>query len=114
MCVPIVFYDAIRKRTPSAWIISIGYLTALLPWVLFVNRCVFSYHFYPTSFFMLMAIVYVIRSQLKKSRSSYAWVLLYLAVCIVLFFLFLPATAGFGAPQSYMKFLEWLPSWYFG
>lgn len=114
VCVPIVFYDAIRKRTPSAWIISIGYLTALLPWVLFVNRCVFSYHFYPTSFFMLMAIVYVIRSQLKKSRSSYAWVLLYLAVCIVLFFLFLPATAGFGAPQSYMKFLEWLPSWYFG
>ena len=71
LCVPVVFYDALRNRIPAAWIISIGYVTALAPWVLFVNRCVFAYHFYPTSFFMLMAIVYVLRMLLKKKRKSY-------------------------------------------
>ena len=38
-------------------------------------------------------------------------------ICVLafgLFFLFLPATAGFGTERAYIHFLEWLPGWYFG
>lgn len=112
--VPYTIYCAIKKRDSAAWIISIGYLSAFLPWVSLVKRCVFAYHFYPSSFFMIMAVVYAAKAILEKHPKK-AWIIYLFAIaCVILFFMFLPAIAGFGTVNSYIKFLEWLPSWYFG
>ncbi|NCB32940.1 MAG: phospholipid carrier-dependent glycosyltransferase [Erysipelotrichia bacterium] len=112
--VPYTFWCAIKKRDSAAWIISIGYLTAFLPWVSLVKRCVFAYHFYPSSIFMIFSIVYAARAIMIKHPKKIFLIYFFAIACAVLFLMFLPATAGFGTENSYIKFLEWLPSWYFG
>ena len=109
-----VFYEALRKRRAEAWIITVGILTALGPWVSFVQRCVFSYHYYPTSIFTAMAVICFFRGMEKKDVKWRNLLYAFLAVYVFLFVLFLPATAGFGTSQAYIKMLEWFPSWYFG
>ena len=45
--------DGIRTKKQSALVIVIGYITALAPWMI-ITRCVFAYHFYPTSIFAII------------------------------------------------------------
>lgn len=108
-------YCAIRHRSRNAFIIVIGYLTALGPWVLLVSRCVFAYHFYPTSMFVILAIVYCAKKIKESDEKLFnKCFLIFTTVYLLLFILFLPVTAGFGTTVSYIHFLEWFPSWYFG
>ena len=115
-CVFYVLYACIARRDKTAWFILIGYITALGPWVLLVKRCVFAYHFYPTSFFTMLAIAYVCQVLLDRDKNGRAKKLIrvFLIAYVLLFVIFLPATAGFGTTQSYIKLLEWFPTWYFG
>lgn len=114
LAVPYTIFCAFKKKDPAAWVISVGYLTALIPWVSLVKRCVFAYHFYPSSLFMIMALVYAIRDLSAKQPKSHIFIKIFIVASVFVFFMFLPATAGFGTTTTYIKFLEWLPSWYFG
>lgn len=104
--------DLLVKRQREAWVIMVGYLTALVPWLL-VTRCVFAYHFYPSSCFLILAVVYFFRRIMDRSWGKW-FIIIFLTAYVILFFAFLPATAGFGTTQSYIKAMEWFPSWYFG
>lgn len=109
------FIDMFRRRSGNALIIITGFLTAIGPWVLLVSRCVFAYHFYPTSFFEMLAIVYCAKILLEKNAHFFRIAVpVFEAVYILLFVAFLPVTAGFGTTYAYIKLLEWFPSWYFG
>ena len=81
-------------------------------WLL-VTRCVFAYHFYPSSCFLILMIVYVF-AKIIDQKWGKLFIGIYLAAYLILFFAFLPATAGFGTTLSYIKAMEWFPSWYFG
>ena len=106
--------DIFRHKSKEAFVITIGYFTALIPWMLLVKRCVFAYHYYPASIFMIMAIVYACRSLIRKDRKWKNIIIAFAVLSAVLFIIFLPVTAGFGTSVSYIKMLEWFPSWYFG
>ena len=106
-------YSCIKHKDSHAWWILIGFLTALGPWML-VDRCVFSYHFYPTSIFTIFAIVYMFQHLLQKYPQKTKWLYIFETAYILLFILFLPVTAGHGTVKAYIKFLEWFPTWYFG
>lgn len=112
--VPYTAYAGWKKKDAAALTILVGYLTALGPWVFLVNRCVFAYHFYPTAFFMLLGIVYALRDLAAVDRRAVFFIRFYLCACAIVFFLFLPATAGFATPREALAYLQWLPSWYFG
>lgn len=105
-------YDFVKKKSPAAYVILIGYFSALLPWTL-VDRCVFAYHFYPTSVFMILAIVYALY-RVKEHRHAERIRIAYLVTAVLLLVLFMPILTGFGTSEAYIKFLEWFPSWYFG
>ncbi len=107
-------YLALVKKDREAYIILVGYLSALLPWVSLVQRCVFAYHFYPTSLFMILSIAHSFRYLEKKDPAVRTLMRVYAAACVLLFFLFLPATAASATSRSFIHFLEWLPGWYFG
>ena len=102
-----------KTRSVPAFIILAGYLSALLPWVA-VDRCIFAYHFYPTSMFMFIAMVYMFSELIRKNRKWEKLLAAVLVLAAVVFVLFLPVTAGFGTSLEYIHMLEWLPSWYFG
>ena len=105
-------YCALCKKDIVGWYIVVGYFSGLLPWIIYVQRIVFAYHFYPTSLFTIIAIVYCIN--LLNNRKMSIVVPAYLAAYLALFILFLPVITGFGTSQQFARFLAWLPGWYFG
>ena len=105
-------YRALCKKDIVGWYIVVGYFSSLLPWIIYVQRIVFAYHFYPTSLFTIIAIVYCIN--LLNNRKMSIVVSAYLAAYLALFILFLPVITGFGTSQQFARFLAWLPGWYFG
>lgn len=110
-----MIYDMFKHKSRKGFVILVGILTALGPWVLLVSRCVFAYHFYPTSFFMMLAIVYCAKRLLEKDEKlGMKIITVYMILYVVMFIVFLPAITGFGTTQAYIKALEWLPTWYFG
>lgn len=103
-----------RKRFGVAGIIAVCYLTQLVPWLL-VTRCVFIYHYYPAVPFLILGLVYALSCLIQVNPLYKKRVYIFVGLCVVLFILFLPATAGFATTQSYINgFMRWLPSWYFG
>ena len=109
-----IFYASFVRKDKDAWIPAVGIITALGPWVTLVSRCVFAYHYYPTSVFVIIALVYSFSVLMKEYPSAHRWIFAFLVLYTVIFIAFLPATAGFGTSGEYIKLLEWFPSWYFG
>ena len=94
--------------------ISVCYFAQLIPWML-VTRCVFIYHYYPSVPFLIVALVYGLKCLVDKDVRYEKRIKIFALACILLFVLFLPATAGFGTTQAYIDgFMRWFPSWYFG
>lgn len=104
--------NLLMKRNKEAWIILVGYLSAFLPW-LFITRCVFAYHFYPSSCFLILMVVYFLNKFIHTAKGKW-FICIFLTAYVILFFAFLPATAGFGTTVPYIKSMEWFGSWYFG
>ncbi|MBR4455158.1 MAG: phospholipid carrier-dependent glycosyltransferase [Solobacterium sp.] len=104
-------YIAVTKRSVSAIAVVIGYLTAIGPWFL-VDRCVFAYHFYPTSFFMIASIACLFEAFRGKNSTKIRFA--FAAAVLLLFLIYLPALTGFGTDREYIHLLEVIPSWSFG
>lgn len=105
-------YYFLKKPNKITFIILVGYLSALIPWMILVKRCVFSYHFYPTFFFMIVSICNLFRTTIFTKEKKY--ILGYTIACLILLLLFYPVLTGIETSTRYIKFLEWLPGWYFG
>ena len=107
------FIDAVRTREPAPFIISVGYISALAPWMT-VDRCVFAYHFYPTSFFMIASIAWFFY-RLVKNRSWLRYIpVIFAVLSLLVFMIYLPVITGFGTTRDFVHLLEIIPSWYFG
>ena len=105
---------AISRRNRTALQIVIAYLAQLVPWML-VSRCVFIYHYYPSVPFLILALVMMMKTLVDWKPAMKKRIAVFLAACVVVFVLFLPATAGFGTTQAYIDgVLRWFGSWYFG
>ena len=103
-------YLWLKHKNDGLTITWIGLLTALGPWML-VTRCVFAYHFYPSTPFYILLVVYMLRDIEMKTHSTKItkWIVI---ASLIVFILFLPATCGFLTTQDYLNgFLSWLPSW---
>jgi len=104
----------IVEKDRLCFAVLIGYLTALGPWILFVKRCVFAYHFYPSSIFLILLLLILFQSVVQYKEKWKKFIMIFMAAYVILFVLFLPVTAGFGTSTGMIKALEWLPGWYFG
>lgn len=108
-----IVYDTLKNRNKESWMILAGYVSALAPWALLVGRCVFAYHFYPASIFLILAVVMMV-TKLASTAELKAGVIVFLIIYVIVFILFLPVTCGFGTTLDYIHHLEWLDGWYFG
>lgn len=109
-----VIYNVLTKKDSKAWFIIVGFLANLLPWVLLVDRCVFSYHYYPTTLFSTLAIAYAAYKigldKIKNRKYLYTLVIIYILIYII----YLPIITGFGTSIGYIRALELLETWSFG
>ena len=109
----LVLYEALIKKNKDALFISIGILSNLLPWISFVDRCVFSYHFYPTSIFIALAIVYAAK-ELKLHEGSKRILYGFIIVYLIIYIMYMPIITGFNTSIDYIHMLEIFDTWSFG
>ena len=109
----IAMHDFFRKKVITAFVILVGYLAQLLPWVL-VARTTFAYHYFPSVIFLILSICYIFNNIIDSAPERKWRVYAFTGVSAGLFFLLFPPTAGIPTPGWYMDwFARWLPSWPF-
>ncbi len=102
---------AIRKKDHIAAFLFVGYLAQYLPWML-VSRCTFIYHYFPSVPFVILMIVYCAKALIDKNEKFKIPIAIYVALCIVLFFMFYPVLSGMPISKEYVNvFLRWMDSW---
>ena len=105
--------DFLRTKSKESYVIIVGYLAQLLPWVL-ITRTMFSYHYFPSVIFLILAICSVFCAIIQR-MPEYRWMIyLFSGVAAGVFFMLLPPTVGIQTPDWYSAlFVKWLPSWWF-
>lgn len=102
-------YKGFKNKDKVAIIISMGYLSSLIPWV-FISRTTFAYHYYPCIPFLILGIIYFFANN-KKEKLLKA----FLIVATLIFVIYLPVISGFKTYDFFVSYiLRILPSWYFG
>jgi DNA replication protein len=91
---------------------GLGWLSAYAPWVM-VTRLCFIYHYFPCAVFGIVAMALAAKDICTAKPQTKKAVGFYLALCLVLFVIFLPVTTGVPASREYLDFLEFLPQWHF-
>lgn len=91
--------------------VLILYAAQLVPWV-FVARCTFLYHYFPSSMFCLAAID-VVLADMKNRRRAKGIAIGLCAASAVLFVWFYPVLSGLPVPSWWAASTLWLPSWGF-
>lgn len=102
---------SILKRKREYLFITVFILCSWLPY-LFIGRCMFMYHYFPTLPFIMLAIVALVRFITQKIRSN-SFYLGYVILVVVLFILFYPVISGMLTSADYINSLKWLKSWIF-
>ncbi|MDR0446708.1 MAG: phospholipid carrier-dependent glycosyltransferase [Oscillospiraceae bacterium] len=111
----VMTYRVIRYRDTRAFLIVLGLLSQLVPWM-FVKRIVFAYHYFPSTVFLVLALSHMMNTFSERWEAAGRRVAAELtAYAGVLFALFYPAISGMPAPVTYFrKVLKWFPdSWPF-
>ena len=87
------------------------YAAQLVHWM-FVARCTFLYHYFPSSMFCLAAIAVVLADMPDQRRAKRTALGLVIASA-VLFVWFYPVLSGLPVPRLWAATTLWLPSWGF-
>lgn len=104
----------VLKKSKTGFIIIVGYLVALVPWIA-ITRCIFAYHYYPSLPFLIMSIVYAAKVLLDYDPRFKKLIIIFAIACVLVFILFMPVITGFSTTSFYItNVVKWLPSWYFG
>ncbi|MGL4987088.1 MAG: phospholipid carrier-dependent glycosyltransferase, partial [Treponemataceae bacterium] len=112
--IPAFFYMiflVFKKKDSLALFFLIAFICQYIPWI-FIKRITFIYHFFPTVPFLIFMIVYSVYT-FRFKKVSFAIIVSYLALTLLLFGIFYPVLAGKPVESSYVKkYLRWMPSWY--
>ncbi|MCX7922323.1 MAG: glycosyltransferase family 39 protein [Clostridia bacterium] len=103
---------AILKKDKKMVVVFVAIAFQYAPWM-FVNRLVFIYHFFSTVPFVIMSIVYVIKSLLDRYPQAKYLVYAYLVVVAALFIIYYPVLSGLEVSKTYIDSLKLLKSWIF-
>jgi len=105
---------SIYKKDKTMYVVLIAVAATYLPWALIARELLFIYHFFPTVPFMVLCIVYVLKSFKEKYPKFNYTIFVYLAVVAILFVMFYPVLSGLVVDKSYIAtYLRWFDSWIF-
>jgi len=112
-------YASIARRDKVAVFLVIAWLSQIIPWI-FVPRIAWIYHYFPNVPFIVMMLVYMLKSSrvfeskfvinIFRSRKNVAITLA--VACFALFVLFYPVLTGIPIDRDFVSiYLRWFPSW---
>ncbi|MDD5603385.1 MAG: phospholipid carrier-dependent glycosyltransferase [Eubacteriales bacterium] len=104
---------SIVKKDRSMLPVFIAAAFQYLPWI-FISRVVFIYHFFSTVPFVILSIVYIIKTILEKYPRKKYYIYAYLGLAGVLFAMFYPVLSAMEVSRPYVDYvLRWFPGWDF-
>lgn len=103
---------ALTKKDKKMAVIFVAIAFQYLPWVL-VPRITWIYHYFSTTPFMMLTIVYLIKHLIESFPKTKHWVYGYLGIVVILFIVFYPVLSGFEVSTNYIESLKWFESWVF-
>ena len=101
-----------KYRDPIASFILIAYFSGFVPYLI-ISRITFIYHYFPFTPFIVLAIVYVMNILLKKDKKFITGIILYVALAIIVFFIYFPVLSGVPASSDYVEKLRIFRTWIF-
>ncbi len=87
-------------------------ISQYIPWMIFISRIAFIYHFFPMVPFVILTIVYYIK-EIRDRKWSRNLIYGYLGIVALLFIIFYPAISGLVVSKKYIEALRWFSTWYF-
>lgn len=99
-----------RARYLQAQFLIIAYLASYIPWFA-VSRITFIYHYLPCALFTIIMMGYTIRDIISAKQNYKTAVATYLALTIIMFFIFFPVISGLPVSKEWGLHLRWLPDW---
>lgn len=112
-----ICYLGIKERDGKAGFLAIAYLAQYFPWV-FVSRCTFIYHYFPSVPFVVLMVGYALcrlwekRTREKAKARVKRNILIYTGLAVFLFIPFYPVLSGFPIPTWYAyDYLRWFSTW---
>lgn len=106
-----LLFTSISKRKKETLFILVFIACCFLPYV-FIDRAMFMYHYFPTLPFIMLAIVSFMKWITEKINSN-SFYIFYVALVVLLFFVFYPVVSGMMTTTDYIDSLKWLSSWIF-
>lgn len=108
-------YHFARYRNRTEGLILLGFAAGWTPWLLYLNRTVFSFYGVVFLPFSVFALVYVLRSLWHRVGSNgfswRPWIRAYLWLVAAFGLYFLNLAWGFWTPYFYWLAHMWFPSW---
>lgn len=106
-----VLLSSIIKRKKEMLFILMFIICCFMPYI-FIDRAMFMYHYFPILPFIMLAIVALVKWITDKLKNN-SFYIFYIALVILLFFVFYPVTSGMVTTTDYIDSLKWLSSWVF-
>jgi dolichyl-phosphate-mannose--protein O-mannosyl transferase len=115
-CLLFCLYRFLRKKDAKAGFLVVAYLAQYLPWFFFLN-VKFLYHYFPAVLFTILMMGYVFDLLLSWKPWGRKAVVGFLALAVVVFFIFYPIISGYPVSMEYVFSLRlingWFPDWWF-
>lgn len=102
--------DDLKIRIRQAQFLIISYLASYLPWFK-VSRITFIYHYLPCAILTMIMSGYAIKDILTYKPKFKKAIKIYLALVIIMFFIFYPIISGYPISIEWGTRLKWLPKW---
>lgn len=111
-------YRLARYRDWRHGLILTGFAAGYLPWLLYINRTIFTFYSIAFEPYLILALTAVIALVLgrrtdpeHRRRSGIAWTTVFLAAAVAVTVFFYPIWTGQQVPFWFWQIHMWLPSW---
>ena len=114
MGIPTLIYlllNLIKNRKKELLFILTLIITTWLPY-LFIGRCMFMYHFFPTLPFIMLGIVGLVKAISEKFKTKLIYII-YVLLVIFFFIYFFPVVSGKVVTKEFIDTLRWFSNWIF-
>ena len=107
-------FIAIKNKEKNMIVIFTAIAFQYLPWI-GVKRIAFIYHFFSTTPFLILSIVYVLKYLNERYSKAKYFIYCYLILVILLFIMFYPVLSGMEVSKNYVEsYLRWFKgTWFF-
>jgi len=102
---------AFVKKDRMMAIVFTAFIFQFAPWI-FISRATFIYHFFSAVPFLILSIVYVIRTLTESGTVSRKVAAVYLSSAAILFAVYYPILSGLPVAKDYSDALRLFSTWH--